>query len=211
MKIHVVQKGDTLWTIAKNYQVSFEELKAVNTQLADPDMIMPGMKIKIPAGKSVEKEEYMHPYANNKPAYPLLPEDFEMPYKNMVMPKAVKMPEIPKMPEMPKMQEVPKMQTAPKIAEPPKMPKAEPIKMWKEPEQKYCTCKKAPQAQQVMPQMNCMPHMQQMPQMQLMPQMQQMPQMMMPAPEHHMMEPWCHPMPHCCCPCHQPYPYRGPF
>ncbi|MGN1401339.1 MAG: SafA/ExsA family spore coat assembly protein [Bacillus sp. (in: firmicutes)] len=48
MKIHIVQKGDTLWNLSKKYGVSFEELKSINSQLSNPDMIMPGMKIKIP-------------------------------------------------------------------------------------------------------------------------------------------------------------------
>ena len=48
MKIHIVQKGDTLWNLAKKYGVSFDELKKMNSQLSNPDMIMPGMKIKIP-------------------------------------------------------------------------------------------------------------------------------------------------------------------
>lgn len=48
MKIHIVQKGDTLWEIAKKYHVDFEELKELNSHLATPDMIMPGMKIRIP-------------------------------------------------------------------------------------------------------------------------------------------------------------------
>ncbi|MFD2446199.1 SafA/ExsA family spore coat assembly protein [Bacillus sp. CGMCC 1.16607] len=57
MKIHIVQKGDTLWKIAKKYGVNFEELKKMNSQLSNPDMIMPGMKIKVPtAGGSVKKE-----------------------------------------------------------------------------------------------------------------------------------------------------------
>ncbi len=48
MKIHIVQKGDTLWNLAKKYGVPFEEIKKMNSQLSNPDMIMPGMKIKIP-------------------------------------------------------------------------------------------------------------------------------------------------------------------
>lgn len=48
MQIHTVQKGDTLWKIAKMYGVDFEDLKAANPQLANPDLIMPGMKITIP-------------------------------------------------------------------------------------------------------------------------------------------------------------------
>ncbi|MED0855820.1 SafA/ExsA family spore coat assembly protein, partial [Bacillus pseudomycoides] len=49
MKIHIVQKGDTLWKIAKKYGVDFETLKKANTQLTNPDLIMPGMKIKVPS------------------------------------------------------------------------------------------------------------------------------------------------------------------
>lgn len=49
MKIHIVQKGDTLFEIAKNYGVNFEEIVKLNSQLSSPDMIMPGMKIKIPS------------------------------------------------------------------------------------------------------------------------------------------------------------------
>lgn len=51
MQIHTVQKGDTLWKIAKMYGVDFEELKAANPQLSNPDLIMPGMKITIPGGQ----------------------------------------------------------------------------------------------------------------------------------------------------------------
>ncbi|MGM8212985.1 SafA/ExsA family spore coat assembly protein [Virgibacillus sp. W0430] len=57
MKIHIVQKGDTLWEIAKQYGVAFEELKQMNAQVASPDMIMPGMKVKIPSSaKQVKKQ-----------------------------------------------------------------------------------------------------------------------------------------------------------
>ncbi|WP_071395893.1 SafA/ExsA family spore coat assembly protein [Bacillus tuaregi] len=57
MKIHIVQKGDTLWKIAKKYGVDFEELKKMNSQLSNPDMIMPGMKIKVPtSGGNIKKE-----------------------------------------------------------------------------------------------------------------------------------------------------------
>ena len=57
MKIHIVQKGDTLWKIAKKYGVNFEELKQMNNQLSNPDMIMPGMKIKVPTtGGTIKKE-----------------------------------------------------------------------------------------------------------------------------------------------------------
>ncbi|QGS68953.1 SafA/ExsA family spore coat assembly protein [Oceanobacillus sp. 143] len=58
MKIHIVQKGDTLWELSKKYDVNFEELKQINSHLASPDMIMPGMKIKIPGTtKAVKKKQ----------------------------------------------------------------------------------------------------------------------------------------------------------
>ncbi|MFP3724870.1 SafA/ExsA family spore coat assembly protein [Priestia filamentosa] len=65
MKIHIVQKGDTLWKIAKKYGVDFEEIKEVNSQLSNPDMIMPGMKIKVPTNSVQIKNEMQnmdHPY-----------------------------------------------------------------------------------------------------------------------------------------------------
>ncbi|WP_214481445.1 SafA/ExsA family spore coat assembly protein [Bacillus sp. SM2101] len=57
MKIHIVQKGDTLWKIAQKYGVDFTELKNMNTQLSNPDMILPGMKIKVPTGNVHVKKE----------------------------------------------------------------------------------------------------------------------------------------------------------
>lgn len=48
MEVHVVQKGDTLWKISRQYGISFEELKRVNAHLANPDYIVPGMKIFLP-------------------------------------------------------------------------------------------------------------------------------------------------------------------
>ncbi|MGM0874407.1 MAG: SafA/ExsA family spore coat assembly protein [Bacillota bacterium] len=91
MKIHIVQKGDTLWKIAKKYGVNFEELKSMNTQLSNPDLIMPGMKIKVPSGNvAVKKEAPMtmqiqkkempmaeHPFAKEKPKAVLGVEDVE--------------------------------------------------------------------------------------------------------------------------------------
>nr|WP_168733777.1 SafA/ExsA family spore coat assembly protein [Metabacillus sediminilitoris] len=93
MKIHIVQKGDTLWKIAKKYGVDFEELKSMNTQLSNPDLIMPGMKIKVPSGNpsgnvAIKKEAPMtmpaqkkempmveHPFAKEKPKEVLGVED----------------------------------------------------------------------------------------------------------------------------------------
>lgn len=51
MKIHIAQKGDTLWSIAKKYSISFEDVEKANTQLSSPGAIYPGMKIKVPVEK----------------------------------------------------------------------------------------------------------------------------------------------------------------
>ncbi|MFJ5965455.1 SafA/ExsA family spore coat assembly protein [Bacillus sp. NPDC093026] len=77
MKIHIVQKGDSLWKISKKYGVDFQELKKLNSQLSNPDLIMPGMKIKIPSsGVPVKTDQHKakempkpkeHPYVKEKP------------------------------------------------------------------------------------------------------------------------------------------------
>ncbi len=54
LRIHIVQKGDTLWKIAKEYGISFEDLKRLNVHLANPDYIVPGMEIILP--EKINKE-----------------------------------------------------------------------------------------------------------------------------------------------------------
>lgn len=49
MKIHLVKKGETLFHIAKKYGIELQKLISFNSQLADPDKIDVGMKIKIPS------------------------------------------------------------------------------------------------------------------------------------------------------------------
>ena len=117
VKIHIVQKGDTLWEIAKKYGVNFEELKMLNSQLSNPDMIMPGMKIKVPTTGGIIKKEAPimgttkevpkaeHSYVKEKPiAMPIkeIPKK-EMPIKE-VPKKEMPIKEIPKeKPYTPKM------------------------------------------------------------------------------------------------------------
>ena len=48
MEVHIVVKRDTLWKIARQYGIPFEDLKRVNAHLANPDYIVPGMKIFLP-------------------------------------------------------------------------------------------------------------------------------------------------------------------
>ncbi|OCA92423.1 SafA/ExsA family spore coat assembly protein [Pseudobacillus wudalianchiensis] len=86
MRIHIVQKGDTLWTIAKKYGVNFDELKKLNAQLSNPDLIMPGMKIKVPTPAGPSKKEMPMPSKKPKEA-PISPSN--MPIKeqpNVVAP-----------------------------------------------------------------------------------------------------------------------------
>ncbi|WP_336824354.1 LysM peptidoglycan-binding domain-containing protein [Sporosarcina sp. USHLN248] len=61
MDVHVVVKGDTLWKIARQYGIPFEELKRVNAHLANPDYIVPGMKIFLPAQKAGQKPPVNEP------------------------------------------------------------------------------------------------------------------------------------------------------
>lgn len=46
--VHVVRAGDTLWTIARRYQVTVSALAAHNG-IADPNAIQPGQQLKVPA------------------------------------------------------------------------------------------------------------------------------------------------------------------
>ncbi|WP_208401995.1 SafA/ExsA family spore coat assembly protein [Halalkalibacterium halodurans] len=92
MKIHIVQKGDTLWKLAKKYGVDFEQLKAANSQLANPDMIMPGMKIKIPTGSVPVKKEGPHVQVKEQPVQPIHPKEAPTPPPTHVMPQMPTMP-----------------------------------------------------------------------------------------------------------------------
>ncbi|MEI4769430.1 SafA/ExsA family spore coat assembly protein [Psychrobacillus sp. FJAT-51614] len=65
MQTHIVQKGDTLWKISRKYGVSFDELKRLNAHLANPEYIVPGMKIFIP--EKSKKESMRHPFTDDRP------------------------------------------------------------------------------------------------------------------------------------------------
>ncbi|MFC7684547.1 LysM peptidoglycan-binding domain-containing protein [Ureibacillus sp. GCM10028918] len=59
MRIHIVQKGETLWRIAKQYGIGLDELKRLNTHLANPDYIVPGMEIFLPENGAASPKSTM--------------------------------------------------------------------------------------------------------------------------------------------------------
>ncbi|WP_010270769.1 LysM peptidoglycan-binding domain-containing protein [Paenibacillus senegalensis] len=49
MRIHIVKKGDTLYQLSKKYNVPLDKLIEMNPQIADPDKLDIGMKVKVPS------------------------------------------------------------------------------------------------------------------------------------------------------------------
>ncbi|WP_190287532.1 LysM peptidoglycan-binding domain-containing protein [Paenibacillus darwinianus] len=63
MKIHMVKKGDTMYAIAKKYGVGVEQLLQLNPDIANPDVIDVGTKVKVPSGGGKPKPsagDWMH-------------------------------------------------------------------------------------------------------------------------------------------------------
>jgi morphogenetic protein associated with SpoVID len=76
VRIHIVQKGDTLWKIAKKYGVNFDALKVANSHLKNLDKINLGDKVKVPTeGKEVKKKMELpkFPLKKEVPKAPLYP------------------------------------------------------------------------------------------------------------------------------------------
>lgn len=48
MKIHIVKAGETLWKIAQKYKLDVSELISFNPQIANPDQLKTGSKVKVP-------------------------------------------------------------------------------------------------------------------------------------------------------------------
>ncbi|WP_054711341.1 SafA/ExsA family spore coat assembly protein [Bacillus sp. JCM 19041] len=57
MRIHIVQKGDTLWKLANKYDVEPEQIQTANPNVLNPEMLMPGMKLKVPTGTVAVRKE----------------------------------------------------------------------------------------------------------------------------------------------------------
>ncbi|OMF31685.1 hypothetical protein BK133_15755 [Paenibacillus sp. FSL H8-0548] len=49
MKIHIVKKGESLYSIGQKYNVSLEEILKLNPGITNPDVIDVGLKLKIPS------------------------------------------------------------------------------------------------------------------------------------------------------------------
>ncbi|MFC4776483.1 LysM peptidoglycan-binding domain-containing protein [Paenibacillus sp. GCM10023252] len=60
MKIHMVKKGETLYGLSQKYNVSLEELIKLNSDIANPDLLQVGMKVKIPSATPAPGMDIMH-------------------------------------------------------------------------------------------------------------------------------------------------------
>jgi len=69
MNIHIVQKGETLSTIAQAYEVENQLIMKENPQIASPHIILPGMKLKIPSSSYKIKRESTHLNADGGEKY----------------------------------------------------------------------------------------------------------------------------------------------
>lgn len=102
--VHIVQKGDTLWKIAKEYDVSFDQLKKMNAHLANPEYIVPGMKVNVPTEQkkknpsiSLDESKRTEPQKNDKTVVPTkekVPPLPEIPKRSPEVETEKKQPEI---------------------------------------------------------------------------------------------------------------------
>ena len=65
---YVVQRGDTMWAIARKFGVTLDALKSANPQIKNPNLIHPGDKINIPKPGTIQGPETIPPPDNNKAA-----------------------------------------------------------------------------------------------------------------------------------------------
>jgi uncharacterized YkwD family protein/spore coat assembly protein SafA len=63
---YTIQKGDTMWGIAKRFEISYSELLKANTNITNPSMIYVGQKITIPDTGSLAAYEQQVFYLVNK-------------------------------------------------------------------------------------------------------------------------------------------------
>ena len=120
VEVHVVQKGDTLWKISRQYGISFEDLKRVNAHLANPDYVVPGMKIFLPDAVK-GKGEVKQPTTSSGQVQ----KTEKAPVKKAIPPKVEK--EVSKQPiPIPEVPTPPKVPTKPSVEAKPVPPKKTP-------------------------------------------------------------------------------------
>lgn len=134
MEVHIVVKGDTLWKIARQYNIPFEELKRVNAHLANPDYIVPGMKIFLPMDKKkpIHKGEQSKPQPDQEPHHKPTEKPVKSPHAQpsekprppvvAPLPQIPPLPEVPQMPMQPQPQPQPQQPMPPMQEQPPPMP-----------------------------------------------------------------------------------------
>jgi len=61
MIVYHIKEGDTLWQIAKENQITLEELLAANPKIIDPNTILAGDTIYIPTFSDTHDEENINP------------------------------------------------------------------------------------------------------------------------------------------------------
>lgn len=57
MLVYTVKRGDTLWQIAKEYQISLDALLAANPLISDPNYILPGSRLNVPRLANISMAE----------------------------------------------------------------------------------------------------------------------------------------------------------
>lgn len=55
--VHTVQKGDTMWKIAQQYQAGITEIINLNSHITNPHFIYPGQRITIPSAAAEQSAE----------------------------------------------------------------------------------------------------------------------------------------------------------
>ncbi len=101
VRIHIVQKGDTLWRIAKQYGIGLEELKRLNAHLANPDYIVPGMEIVLPETSTEAGAGTKAKMTKEQQTAPIVPKAVETAPKEIMTKEKMTQPvkEVPKVVE----------------------------------------------------------------------------------------------------------------
>lgn len=66
MIVYHIKEGDTLWQIAKESQITLEELLAANPKIIDPNTILAGDLIHIPTTKDIHNESINPEHFSNQ-------------------------------------------------------------------------------------------------------------------------------------------------